>query len=110
MKNWIINALSNKIVAPIWKALDGKKTYAAAALGILTSLAGLGVEFAPVLAAHNTAALLVLIQNLPTDPSWLSLVASFGLLGLGHKTEKATTAEAKAQNAPVPADTPIPGL
>lgn len=104
--NWIINALSKKIAAPLWKALDGKKTYAAAALGILTSAAGLGVELAPILAAHNTAGLLAFVQHLPTDPSWLSLVASFGLLGLGHKSEKATTAEARAQNAP-PA--PIPG-
>ncbi len=105
MKNWIINLVANKIAGPAWKALDGKKTYAAAGLGILTSLAGLGVEFAPVLAAHNTAGLLVLVQNLPHDPSWLSLVASFGLLGLGHKAEKATTAEARAQNA-TPAEVP----
>lgn len=108
MKNWIINVIAGKFAAPIWKALDGKKTYAAAALGILTSLAGLGVELAPILSAHNTAALLAFIQQLPSDPSWLSLVASFGLLGLGHKTEKATTAEAKAQNGPAP--DAIPGL
>lgn len=76
----------------VWAALDGKKTYAAAALGIVTSLAGLGAQFAPVLAAHNTAGLLTLLQALPSDPSWLSLVASFGLLGLGHKAEKAANA------------------
>ena len=72
----------------IWALLDGKKTYAAAGLGILTSLAGLGVEIAPILAAHNTAGVLAFLQGLPHDPSWLSLVASFGLLGLGHKTQK----------------------
>lgn len=105
MKNFIINLVSKKIAGPIWKALDGKKTYGAAALGIITSLAGLGVEIAPILAAQNTAALLAFVQQLPTDPSWLSLVASFGLLGLGHKSAKATTDEARAQNAP-PA--PIP--
>ena len=78
----------------VWALLDGKKTYAAAALGILTSLAGLGVQIAPILAAHDTAALLTFVQGLPSDPSWLSLVASFGLLGLGHKAVKVEAAAA----------------
>lgn len=72
-----------------WAFMDGKKTYAAAGLGILTALAGLGAEFAPVLAAHNTAGLISLVQQLPHDPAWLSLVAACGLLGLGHKADKA---------------------
>jgi hypothetical protein len=78
----------------VWGLLDGKKTYAAAALGILTSLAGLGVEIAPILSAHDTAALLALVQALPSNPSWLSLVASFGLLGLGHGAKKVEAAAA----------------
>lgn len=102
MKNWILGLVVKFSGAEkLWKVLDGKKTYAAAALGILTSLAGLGVELTPILAAHNTAGLIAFIQQLPSDPSWLSLVASFGLLGLGHKADKA---------APVPAETPITGL
>lgn len=85
---WVMNAVwLNKA----WAALDGKKTYAAAGLGILTSLAGLGVEVAPLLAAHNTAGLIGLVQSLPHDPSWLSLVASFGLLGIGHSQAKASS-------------------
>lgn len=76
----------------VWDKLDGYKTYGAAALGILTSLAGLGVELAPILSAHNTAALLTFVQGLPHDASWLGLVAAFGLLGVGHKLEKAADA------------------
>lgn len=92
MKDRIINLIAKFSGAEkLWSLLDGKKTYAAAALGIITSLAGLGVEVAPILAAHNTAALLAFVQQLPSDPSWLSLVASFGLLGLGHKATKAAT-------------------
>ena len=103
MKDKIINMIAKfSGVEKAWSLLDGKKTYAAAALGILTSLAGLGVEIAPILAAHNTAALLAFIQQLPSDPSWLSLVASFGLLGLGHKATKAV--------APASTDIPVPGL
>lgn len=73
----------------VWAFMDGKKTYGAAALGIVTSLAGLGVELAPILSSHNTAGLLTFVQGLPHDPSWLSLVAAIGLLGLGHKAQKA---------------------
>lgn len=96
--NWIANLT---VVGKVWTALDGKKTYASAGLGILTSLAGLGVEVAPLLAAHNTAGLIALIQGLPHDTAWLSLIASCGLLGLGHKAEKiaAVTPDAVADPA-----------
>ncbi len=103
--NTVIGWIANRAgLNKAWAFMDGKKTYAAAGLGILTSLAGLGVEVAPILAAHNTAALISLIQALPTDPSWLSLVASFGLLGLGHKADKA----AAAPDAPTPVPAPEP--
>ncbi len=92
MKDWIINTIAGRFVGGAWAFMDGKKTYAAAALGILTGLAGLGAELAPVLAAHNTAGVIALIQGLPHDPSWLSLVAAVGLLGLGHKAVKASDA------------------
>ena len=88
--NTIINLIAkfsgfNKV----WDFMDGKKTYAAASFGILTSLVGLGGELAPILASHNTAGLIAFIKHLPADASWLSLMASFGLLGLGHKADKA---------------------
>lgn len=89
MNKIIAFILDHSGVSKVWDILDGKKTYATAALGILTSLAGLGVELAPILAAHNTAGLLVFAQALPHDASWLSLLAALGLLGLGHKAEKA---------------------
>ncbi len=105
--NTIIGWIANRAgLNKVWTFMDGKKTYAAAGLGILTSLAGLGAEAAPLLAAHNTAGLISLIQALPTDPSWLSLVASFGLLGLGHKTQKAADAAATPDATPVPAPEP----
>lgn len=87
--NWIAN---RTLVKGFWKALDGKKTYAAAILGVCTSLAGLLNQLAPILSAHNTAGLLGFIQALPSNQSWLSLVASFGLLGLGHANQKAASA------------------
>lgn len=90
--NTVIGWVANHIgLDKVWAFMDGKKTYAAAGLGILTSLAGLGVEFAPLLAAHNTAGIITLIQGLPSDTSWLSLVAALGLLGLGHANQKAAT-------------------
>lgn len=88
----------------VWDKMDGYKTYGAAALGILTSLAGLGVELSPILAAHNTAALIGLIQGLPHDPSWLGLIASAGLLGIGHKVDKSSepSPTIPLPNAPTP--------
>lgn len=88
---WVANLAG---VQKLWDFMDGKKTYAAAALGILSSLAGLGLEVAPILSVHNTAGLIGFIQQLPHDSAWLSLVASVGLLGLGHKAEKAAAVAA----------------
>jgi len=103
MKDWIISFVMKYAgIDKIWAMLDGKKTYAAAGLGILTSLAGLGVEVAPLLAAHNTAGLITLVQGFPHDPSWLSLVASIGLLGIGHSQAKAADATAVAPLPPTP--------
>lgn len=80
----------------VWAFLDGKKTYAVAALGILTALAGLGTEAAPILAAHDTAGLLTFLQHVPADPMWKLLLFSLGGLGIGHKLDKLTAATAAA--------------
>jgi len=91
--NWLINtAVKWSGAGKIWGWLDGKKTYGAAALGILGALLGLGTELAPLLGAHDAAALLAWVKHLPTCQSWLSLVASLGLLGLGHGVKKAEAA------------------
>lgn len=76
--------------AKVWAFLDGKKTYLSAAAGILTSLLGLANQLAPIATDHNTAAFLNWLQLLPTNTSWLSLVAACGLLGLGHANAKAS--------------------
>ncbi len=76
----------------VWEKTDGAKTYIAATVGILTGLAGLITEFAAPIAAHNAGAIVALLKTLPTDPSWLALIAALGTLGIGHKLEK--------QNAP----------
>ena len=93
---WLANAAG---LSKVWDFMDGKKTYAAAGLGILTSVAGLAVELAPILSAHNTPGLIGFIQHLPSDPSWLSLVAAFGLLGLGHSNKKIEAASQSGQPA-----------
>lgn len=100
--NWIADRAG---LAKVWAFMDGKKTYAAAALGMLTSLVGLGAEVGPILAAHDTMGIWGFIQRLPTDPSWLSLMASFGLLGLGHGVKKAadTTVSVTVDSPPPPA-------
>lgn len=76
-------------IGKIWDWLDGKKVYGTAILGILTALVGLGSEIAPILASHNFALLWTFVQGLAIDPNWLALLASFGLIGVGHKLDKA---------------------
>lgn len=107
--NTIINLIAQGFgVNKLWDMMDGKKTYAAAGLGILTSLLGLGTEVAPILAAHNTAGLIEFIKNLPQDVSWLSLIGSLGAIGIGHKIVKSANVTAAVPVVPVVAnDTPI---
>lgn len=85
----------------VWALLDGKKTYGSAAIGILTALLGIATSLAPILAAHDTMGLWAFIQGLPSNPSWLLLIASVGGLGLGHKISKASS-EVVAVEAPKP--------
>lgn len=72
----------------IWEKTDGYKTYGSAAIGILTGVLGLSIEFGNAIAGHDAGAIFRLIQHLPADPSWLALVSALGLLGVGHKLEK----------------------
>jgi len=90
MKDFLINLFVKYSGAGwVWAKMDGYKTYGSAALSILTGLAGVGAELAGPLAAHNAAAVLAVVQGFPHDPSWLMLMAGFGLLGVGHKLDKA---------------------
>lgn len=81
-------------VAKIWDKVDGYKTYGAAALGILTGLAGLAAELAPIISSHDTAGLIAFVQRLPTNPAWVTLLGAVGLLGLGHGIKKTVPPEA----------------
>jgi hypothetical protein len=83
----------------VWEKVDGYKTYGVAALGILSGLAGLGTELAPVLSSHDAGALWALVRSLPHDSSWLMLVGSLGALGLGHKADKVAAAVAPSASA-----------
>lgn len=75
----------------LWDAVDGYKTYVAAALGILSGLAGVGQELLTPLSAHDAGAALAVLRHLPQDPAWLALVGGLATLGVGHKLDKATT-------------------
>lgn len=92
----------------IWDKLDGIKTYLAGGLAILTglggvllALSGIGAELLPLLSAHNLAGILELVKNFATDPNaialgkaWLVLISGLGILGIGHKIDKAAAAAA----------------
>ena len=73
----------------IWAKLDGYKTYLGAAGLILTGAAGVLNGFIGVEQQHNAAALLHWVKGLPNDAAWLMLMNGFGILGLGHKVQKA---------------------
>jgi len=94
MKNWITAMLVRRFAAPVWKFMDGKKTYGTAALSILTGAAGLAPKLGALLAAHDVAGLLAFAQGLSNDPAWAALLFGFGLLGLGHKATKSEAAAA----------------
>lgn len=78
----------------IWEKADGYKTNAACVLAILTALAGLGAEVAPILAKHDTAGVLSFLQGLSHNPLWGGLLLALGGLGIGHKIDKNTVAAA----------------
>lgn len=93
--NTLLNYVSGRILAPIWDALDGKKTYLTGFVSILTGIAGLAAEIVPFLSSHDTVSLIALLRHLPSDPAYLMLLAGLGGLGIGHKLEKATDSVAR---------------
>lgn len=86
MVNLIIKAFG---LGWLWEAVDGKKTYISALLGLLTGVAGLAQEFVPPVLAHDGGKVLDLVKHLPSDQSWLAVVAALGVFGLRHGVEKA---------------------
>jgi hypothetical protein len=109
--------LSLSGASKVWNVLDGYKVKIASALAILTALgqmllaaAGLGHEIAGMLAAHQAAGLLTLIQHISADPfavdlgkAWVMLLASGATLGFGHKLDKHTAALQAAAAVPAQA-------
>lgn len=75
----------------VWDAMDGYKLYATGFLAILGALAGLGAEVAPILASHNTAALLAFLNSLNSDPAYLALLAGCGTIAGAHRLDKAAS-------------------
>ncbi len=92
--NAIINFLTSRVAAPAWNFLDGKKAYGTGGLAILGALIGLGTEISPLLAAHNTAGLVAFISHVNSDPSYLALLAGFGVIAAAHKADKVIAAAA----------------
>lgn len=93
----------------VWDKVDGYKTKGSAVIGILTALLGLSNELAPLLAHHDAGGLFNLLKHLPTDKAWLTLLASVGTLGIGHKLEKAAATDATPDAAPAAAPSVQPG-
>ena len=88
--NFLIN-IAAKIggISKLWGFLDGYKTKIAGVSSLLTGLAGVVAQLAPLVDKHDAAALFAFIKGLPADQSWMMLIAGLGLLGIGHKLEKA---------------------
>lgn len=88
--NFVINMLAKLGgISKLWGFLDGYKTKVAGVASLLSGLAGIIAQIAPLIEKHDAALVLKFIQGLPTDQSWLMLIAGLGVLGVGHKLEKA---------------------
>lgn len=72
----------------LWSWTDGKKTYLSASIAILSGLAGVLGDLAPLIANHDAAAIIGLLKSLPSNQAWLMLVGGLASLGIGHKIEK----------------------
>lgn len=89
----------------VWEKADGYKTKAAAVMGLIDGIAHLLLALcgflnmlSPALTAHNAGALVAIARHLGTDPNWQALLsawrscyAGLGVLGIGHKIDKANT-------------------
>jgi len=80
----------------IWDRVDGYKTKISAAISILSGLAGVLEHLSPALAAHNAGQVFAVLKAMPSDPAWIMLVGGLGLLGIGHKIDKANEPEVPA--------------
>lgn len=89
--SWVINMVAKLGgVSKLWGFLDGYKTKVAGVAGLLSGAAGLAQQVVVLIDKHDAAAVLAFIKALPTDQSWLALLAGLATLGIGHKLEKAS--------------------
>lgn len=97
MKKFLINLVA-KVggISKLWGFLDGYKTKVSGVAGFLSGLAAIVAQLVPIIESKDASLLLEFITSLPSNPAYLALVGGLGLLGLGHKMEKA----AEASSAP----------
>ena len=87
---FVINMLAKLCgVSKLWGFLDGNKTKVAGSAALLTGAAGLLSQVYSLIEGKDPSAVLYFIKNITTDPSWLALLGGLGILGIGHKIEKA---------------------
>jgi hypothetical protein len=93
--NFLINIVA-KIggVARLWGVLDGQKTRISGVASLLSGLAGIVGQLVPLIEAKDAALFVTFFTSLPANPAWLLLVGGLGILGVGHKLEKAAAEEA----------------
>lgn len=88
--NFIINMLAKLGgVSRLWGFLDGYKTKIGGTATFLSGLAALVAQLVPLIEGKDAAALLAFIKGLPADNAWLAMMAGLGIMGIGHKVEKA---------------------
>ena len=86
--NWLINIIGKwSGINAIWEKVDGYKTKISGVALLLSGIAALLLQV--VALPHDLAAILAFIKALPTDSAWLTMLSGLGVLGLGHKAEKA---------------------
>lgn len=76
----------------VWEKLDGKKTNISGIASILSGAAALIIEFLAIGGKHDFAAVITFIKGLPTNPSWMMILAGLAALGIGGKIQKNTDA------------------
>jgi hypothetical protein len=79
-------------ISKLWGFLDGYKTKVSGVASLLSGLAGILGQLVPLIEAKDAAAAWAFASGLPANPAWLLLVGGLGLLGVGHKLEKAVEA------------------
>lgn len=89
MKAKLLNLIARLAgIGSLWDKVASSKTYLAGTAGILTGVAGLLLKLLVVIEAKDAAALWALVQSLPQDPNWLSILGGLGAVGLRHAIEK----------------------